>query len=197
MKAFATKMRTIGLSIGLLGGLSGAFVKTAMVLAFTLATALAAQVKIPVPGTPIPVTLQTAIVLLAGLSLGRTRGALSQALYIAAGALGLPFFAGASGMEALVGPSGGYLFGFILAAWFAGSIPTRGSFLRTWLITFVASLLIFIPGVLQLKALTLATWPQAFAMGVLPFIFGDLMKVTLVATIHSLRTTQPRVGSLE
>src|SRR4051812_38270487 len=79
------------------------------ILAFAVATAVTAQIHIPVPGSPVPVTLQTFIVLLAGLKLGRKDGAISQAVYIAAGAIGLPFFAGAAGLAVLFGPTGGYL----------------------------------------------------------------------------------------
>lgn len=162
-----------------------------VILAFAFATALAAQVKIPVPGTVVPATLQTAVVLLAGLRLGARRGALSQAIYIGAGALGLPFFAGASGAAVLVGPTGGYLVGFILAAWAAGAMNAKfgaGSFkfVRSWLIAFAASLLIFIPGVIQLKFFTAVDWSQAVVMGVFPFIVGDLLKVSFAATAYSL-----------
>lgn len=160
-----------------------------LILAFAFATALAAQVKIPVPGTLVPATLQSAVVLLAGLRLGARKGALSQAIYVAAGALGLPFFAGASGIAVLFGPTGGYLVGFVLAAWLAGNLNARfgnGTFVRTWLVTFAASIALFVPGLIQLKFFTGAEWMQVMAMGLVPFIVGDVLKVTLAATTHSL-----------
>lgn len=167
-----------------------------LILAFAFATAVAAQIRVPVPGSPVPVTLQTAVVLLAGLRLGAHKGALSQAVYIAAGALGLPFFAGAAGAGVLVGPTGGYLIGFVLAAWTAGFLGNRlanrrarsasTTLVATWVVTFVASLVVFIPGVTQLKLVTGATWQQAIAMGLIPFIIGDLVKVTLTTTTFAL-----------
>lgn len=180
-------------TVALLGSHSAVRValQAVLVFAFAFATALAAQIKIPVPGTVVPATLQTAVVLLAGLRLGAGRGALSQAVYVAAGALGLPFFAGASGAAALFGPTGGYLLGFVLAAWAAGRLNAEfgaGSyrFARSWLIAFAASLLIFIPGVIQLKFFTAVDWAQAVAMGVIPFIIGDFLKVSLAATAYTL-----------
>lgn len=177
MKAIATKLTTLGFP----EAAAQAFIRAALVLGFTLATAAAAQIEIPVPGTIVPMTLQTAIVLLAGLSLGKRDGALSQLIYIVGGAVGLPFFALSGGPATF-----GYLGGFVLAAWFAGSIPTKGKFARAWLVAFGASLLIFIPGVIQLKTFTLVSWEQAIAMGVMPFIMADLVKVTFAATAHRL-----------
>ncbi|MEW6055771.1 MAG: biotin transporter BioY [Bdellovibrionota bacterium] len=166
--------------------------RSAWIVFYALATALAAQVKIPLPGTLVPMTLQTAIVLLAGLHLGAGGGAISQLLYISGGVLGLPFFAG--GTAALLGPTGGYLIGFVLAAWtlgffkrWSGKIFIHGeSFIALWLMTFAASIVLFVPGVIQLKYVTVSTWETAFAMGVVPFIIGDLLKVSLTVSIYRL-----------
>ena len=91
------------------------------VVGFAAALALASQVAIPVPGTPVPITLQPFVVVLAGLWLGPVAGAASMLLYLAAGALGLPVFApmGAMGVARLAGPTGGYLLAWPLAAWIA------------------------------------------------------------------------------
>lgn len=176
MKANAVVLNPTNSAVRVLG-------QALLVIGFALATALAAQVKIPVPGTIVPMTLQTAIVVLAGLTIGARKGALSQALYVGAGALGLPFFAGAAGVAVLFGPTGGYLVGFVLAAWAAGALNDRfgRGFARKWLVAFAASILIFIPGMVQLKFFTASSWSQAFMMGVAPFIVGDLIKTTLAA----------------
>jgi biotin transport system substrate-specific component len=98
------------------------------VLAASLLIALSAQVSLPLPFTPIPITGQSFAVLLSGAVLGPKRGALSVLAYLLEGAVGLPFFAnGAFGMARLFGPSGGYLFGFVLAAWLSGWWAYRGA----------------------------------------------------------------------
>lgn len=162
------------------------------ITAFALLTGMAAQIHIPVPGSAVPMTLQTAVVLLAGLKLGSKDGTLSQALYIVAGALGLPFFAGAGGVAALVGPTGGYLVGFMLAAFAMGKLKHLATnWLRTWGLAFVASFAVFAPGVLHLHLFSLGagltqSLSQTLLMGFVPFIVGDLVKVTLVATAGRL-----------
>src|SRR5690242_3764504 len=96
---------------------AGTLRDTLLVIGASVATALAAQVAIPVPGSPVPITGQTFAVLLTGMLLGPSRAFLAQALYLAEGALGLPVFAGAAaGAAKLFGPTGGYLFAFPLAA---------------------------------------------------------------------------------
>lgn len=161
------------------------------ITAFTLATAAAAQVRIPVPGSPVPITLQTAIVLLAGMRLGARDGALSQVLYLVCGAVGLPFFAGSAGLAELIGPTGGYLFGFVLVAWAAGRMTRTfgaapgSTFFRNWFVAFAASLLVFVPGLLQLKLFMHLSLRETFAMGFLPYLIGDAVKVTCAAVAQS------------
>lgn len=154
-----------------------------LVIGFALATAVAAQVKLPVPGTIVPITLQSAIVVIAGMSIGARKGALSQALYLVMGSIGLPFFANIPGIAGLFGPTGGYLIGFVLAAYAAGVLNARygRGFVSKWLVAFAASVAIFVPGMVQLKFFTGSSWDQAFAMGVAPFIIGNLLKTTLAA----------------
>ena len=161
--------------------------RIASILGFTFATALAAHIRFELPFTVVPVTLQTAIVLLAGLRLGWRDGAFSQALYIGAGAIGLPFFAGVSGLAVLVGPTGGYLAGFVLAALVAGQLNRNSkSFLRGWISALLASIVIFVTGALQLKVVMNLTWAQTLTMGVLPFVLGDLLKITFAAAANSV-----------
>src|SRR3989339_1476470 len=90
---------------------------------FAALTAAVAWFKIPLPFTPVPITLQTLVVLLSGAMLGSTYGTLAMILYVVVGALGLPVFAGGgSGIGALLGPTGGYLFSYFIAAFFIGKI---------------------------------------------------------------------------
>jgi biotin transport system substrate-specific component len=167
----------------------------ALITLFAALTALGARVTIPLPFTPVPVTLQVLFPLLAGLLLGSKRGALSQVEYVAAGLAGLPVFAkGGSGLAYLFGPTGGYLLGFIAAAFVVGELAaimrasTKGE-------TFLASLcgvaVIYLCGVLWLAAwlgvarhLSLtACLTQAWKLGVLPFVAVDVAKALVVAAV--------------
>jgi len=147
--------------------------------------AVLAQGKIPLPFTPVPLTGQTFAVLLVGATLGSKRGAASLTLYIALGALGLPFFAGgASGMAYLSGPTLGYLIGFVVAAYIVGKLAERGleRNLRTSLIPFiVGTLIIYLFGAGWLAILFGVE--KALALGVLPFLIGDLIKMVLAALV--------------
>lgn len=162
-----------------------------LTLALTLAAVigLMAQARIILPWTPVPITLQTMGVLLAGLLLGRGWGALSVGLYLALGIAGVPWFTGwGGGMAHLAGPTGGYLIGFVLAALFLGHVTDKYVAARRFgplfaLMLFAGLVLIYVPGVLQLKLwMNLAlgnqiTWGQALNLGVVPFIAGDVIKV--------------------
>jgi biotin transport system substrate-specific component len=145
--------------------------------------ALFAQVRIPLPFTPVPITGQTFAVLLVGAALGAGRGAGALMLYLLMGMTGLPVFAGgAAGLFHLTGPTGGYLIGFVIAAAAAGRMAEHGwerSF-RTSLIPFsLGTLLIYLVGV---PWLALYVGPQAaIQKGLLPFLPGDLIKLLLAA----------------
>ncbi|MFN3742753.1 MAG: biotin transporter BioY [Anaerolineales bacterium] len=145
--------------------------------------ALFAQVRIPLPFTPIPITGQTFAVLLIGASLGARRGLASVMLYLGLGIGGLPVFAGgASGLAHLLGPSGGYLLGFLLAAYVIGWMAEQGlerSFRTSFFPFLIGTLLIYLSG-----ASWLAFYVGPFAAlekGVLPFLVGDLIKLSLAA----------------
>ena len=148
-----------------------------------LLVATLAQVKIPIPFTPVPLTGQTFAVLLVGAALGSKRGAISLVLYTLMGALGLPFFAGgASGLAYLSGPTLGYLVGFIAAAYVIGLLAERGleRSVRTSLIPFLAgTLIIYLFGAGWLAILFGVE--QAITLGILPFIIGDVIKLVLAA----------------
>lgn len=162
-----------------------------VVMAFFMAclTGLMAQVVIPLPWTPVPVTAQTFAVLFAGIVLGRYWGGLSMLIYIAIGLIGVPWFAGTTGgIEILFGASGGFLVGFVLAALVVGHLSDRYVKVRSFmpmltLLAFANFILIYVPGVIGLATfmyVTNGTVPGVWtllAMGVLPFVIGDLIKI--------------------
>jgi biotin transport system substrate-specific component len=152
-----------------------------LVVLGSLLVAAFAQVSIPLlPFTPVPLTGQTFAVLLVGAALGSKRGAASLGLYTLEGALGLPFFA--AGKSGLSGPTIGYLFGFIAAAYIIGLLAERGMdrTFRTSLVPFlIGTVVIYLFGATWL-AISLKMTPQdAFAAGVLPFLIGDAIKLIL------------------
>lgn len=154
------------------------------VLGFVLLMALGAHVRIPLPWTPVPVTLQTLFLPLAGASLGAGLGALSQALYLALGAAGAPVFAGSLGLAAFAGPTGGYLIGFIGAALLTGRLVGRGrGLLRTFLAMAAGLLVVYGCGTLWLAWLLHLSLAQALLQGVVPFLLGDLVKTAAAAAL--------------
>lgn len=160
--------------------------RAAVPVAFAaLAVAMAAQVVVPVPLSPVPMTLQPLAVLAVGGVLGALGGVSTLVLYIALGALGLPVFAaGGSGLLHLVGPTGGYLLAFPVAAGVTGALVARAprSILRVLLACALGMVIIHVGGVAQL-ALLGGNPAAAFRMGFLPFLTGDLLKVGLAAAV--------------
>lgn len=161
-----------------------------------LAVALSAQVIVPLPFTPIPFTLQPLAVLAVGGLFGAGEGAMALVLYLAVGLLGLPVFAGGgSGIVRLIGPTGGYLLAFPVAAAITGALTTRrdgrfASLGRIVLGCVVGMAVIHIGGTAQL-ALLGGDPALAYRQGFLPFFTGDLIKVGLAAAIVLL--AGPRV----
>ncbi len=158
-----------------------------LVLGGSLFTALMARITIPLPFTPVPITGQTLAVLLVGAALGSRRGALSMAAYVLEGALGLPVFAGGTaGLRRLTGPTGGYLIGFIAAAFVTGWLAERGWDRRplwTALAMLIGNAVIYLFGLPWLAMFLggFAGPKGALALGLLPFIPGDLLKLALAA----------------
>ena len=152
-----------------------------VVTAGALFVAALSQVKIPLPFTPVPLTGQTFAVLLVGAALGAKRGFGSLSLYLALGALGLPFFAGGqSGLAYMAGPTLGYLIGFVLAAYVVGLLAERGleRSMRTSILPFLTgTIIIYICGAGWLAVLF--GIEKALALGVLPFLPGDAIKLVL------------------
>ncbi len=153
------------------------------VIGFAILTAIAAQFRIPLPYTPVPITLQTLVVTLAGALIGWKKGALSQLLYLVWGAFGAPLFAGgAFGLAIIAGPTGGYLIGFVVGAMVAGFLtPAKPSYFTAWWTQFAASVPILFFGWLHLTLFVGNDPGTAFMLGVAPFIIGDLLKVTASA----------------
>ncbi len=158
-----------------------------LVVGFALLTAAAAQLRINLPFTPVPITGQTFAVLLAGASLGSLAGGASQLLYVALGAAGLPFYAnGESGWEVVTGATGGYLVGFIAAAYVVGLLAERrqdraiASAVPAFL---TGSVVIYLFGVPWLGHIVDVSWTEAAALGLTPFIIGDLIKAAVAGTL--------------
>jgi biotin transport system substrate-specific component len=163
------------------------------VIGFAATMAVAAQIAIPIPGTPVPFTLQPLAVVLAGLCLGPVAGAASMVLYVLAGALGAPVFApvGAPGVLRLIGPTGGYLLAAPAAAAIAGFLARRfPAFGGRLLAAFLGIATLYLGGVAQLELLT-GSLDRAAALGTTPFILADLGKVVLAAVISSTRSSHP------
>lgn len=152
----------------------------AFVLGGAALTGIAAQIAVPVPGSPVPVTGQTFAALLVGTALGARRGFLSLAVYALVGMAGMPWFAEAgSGVAA---PSLGYVLGMLLAATVVGALARRGgdrSVLRTAGTMVLGSAIIYAVGVPYLAAATGMSLTQAVAAGLTPFLIGDALKAAL------------------
>ena len=156
--------------------------------------ALAAQVSIPLPGTPVPMTLQPMAVLLVGGLLGARLGALSMILYLAMGAAGLPVFTPTVpliGVARLLGPTGGYLLAYPAAAWAVGAIVAEGRSVWRAACGVVAGLvLIHLGGLAQLAILT-GSLSAAARFGTWPFLLGDLLKLAVLVPL--LTTLTPTI----
>jgi biotin transport system substrate-specific component len=156
----------------------------AWVVAFSLVTAVCAQFSIHVPFSPVPITGQTFAVLLSGAVLGWRRGFLSQVAYLAEGAAGFPVFADGGGSALhLVGPSGGYLLCFPLAAALVGYLVEQGAARSIWKLAGAlvsADMLILLSGSTWLRLLFRVPFAQAWLLGFYPFLIADIAKVVLV-----------------
>lgn len=174
-----------------------AAVPTKVVLALGLAalTGVAAQVRVPLPFTPVPITLQTFVVLLAGIALGVRYGGLSQALYVGIGLAGVPWFqGGGAGVGHLLGPTGGYLVGFVAAAAFVGLLTARFGRARQLpglLVVLVVANFVVIYGfglpwlfvwLTAVKGATV-TLVELLTLGLFPFVPGDVVKLLAAAAI--------------
>ncbi len=162
------------------------------VLASLMAGLTSVGAYIAVPIGPVPIVLSTLFVLLSGLLLGSRWGAISMGLYLFIGAIGIPVFSGGrGGLAHFFGPTGGYLFGYVLAAWVTGLISERSrrSPALQIVAVFAGSVAIYSIGVPWLKMTLNLSWPKAILAGMIPFLIGDGVKAA--AAILLDRSTRP------
>ena len=155
-----------------------------LLLAFAGSALLTLSAKIQVPFWPVPMTMQTFAVLVIGMTYGLRLGAATVVLYLAEGAAGLPVFAGGGGIAYLAGPTAGYLFGFVIAAALVGRLAELGWDRRvstTAAAMLLGNLAIYVPGLLWLG--TIVGYGKVFAVGMVPFLPGDALKLALAAAI--------------
>ena len=158
-----------------------------LVYASMLGAATAAGAYMIVPLPPVPITLQTLFMALAAVLLGPRLGALSQVVYVLLGLIGLPVFAGGkAGLGVLLGPTGGYLVGFVAGAYATGFLvhrmPRPGA-LRIALAVALGYLVVYVPGVIQLSLVAELSLLKAVSVGALPFLVGDALKTATVAIV--------------
>jgi biotin transport system substrate-specific component len=160
--------------------------QVALVVGASLFVALCAHIAIPIPGTPVPLTVQNFGVLLVGLLLGSRRGFAALALYLAEGAMGMPVFSpmGPGGIAQLMGATGGFLLAYPLVAWLAGFVFEHGrkSFARAAVSGLLGEVVLFTGGLTWLAVLTHSVM-QAFRWGLYWFLFAEVIKVMMAAGI--------------
>jgi len=156
-----------------------------IVLGGSALVALGAQVSVPM--LPVPMTLQTLAILLVGFTAGARLGAAALVAYLVEGAMGLPVFAGGhAGAAWLMGPTAGFLFGFVAMAWAAGFLAERGiarGFVGTVLSALAVTALLYVPGVAWLNAATPLDLSGAINAGMVPFLLGDAVKAVVAALV--------------
>jgi biotin transport system substrate-specific component len=173
--------------------------RTILSLTFTalFAALISAGAIIAIPIGQVPIALQNFFTLLSGMVMGPLVGGAAVALFIAAGAIGMPVFANNGtpmGLARIIGPTGGYLFGYLLGAIVAGLIldfprpwiKASGALAPVWRIILAAAagmLVVYIPGLLRLKSFLDVSWPEAFTAGFFPFLIGDALKAALAVLI--------------
>jgi len=165
---------------------STALTHATLVAGGTLFLAALAQISIPIPGSPVPVTGQTLGVLLIGTTYGSGLGLTTFAIYLLAGIAGAPVFAGASyGIEKITGATGGYLIGMMVATFLLGVLANRQldqKFLTALPTMLIGSITIFTFGLLWLHHYTGKDWIWTINAGLTPFIFGEILKIAIVGT---------------
>ena len=174
------------------------WIQATLVVSASLFVALCARVTLPLPFTPVPLTLQNFAVLLVGLGLGSRRGFLSLALYLVEGAVGLPVFnpTGTGGIAQLLGPTGGYLMAYPVVAFVSGWLAESGSrnFWRAAIAAIVGEVVLFAGGLAWLAVWTHGSWWQAAHFGLYPFVFAEVAKVMGAAGVAA---RVPRLGKAQ
>ena len=152
-----------------------------VILAVTALVAVSARIAVPIPGTPVPVTLQDLAVLAVGVFLGPVRGGVAIASYLVIGAMGAPVFSnGNGGLPWLMGPTGGYLLAFPVSAFVIGHASRSGRLWALVLGVVTAQLVVFGLGVGQIALISSATLQEAISLGLVPFIPGMALKSVLI-----------------
>jgi biotin transport system substrate-specific component len=171
--------------------------KMVFISLFTALIIIGSYISFPLPLTPTPIVLADFFVMLTGLSLGAAGAAASVGLYLFLGALGLPVFAGGSGgIAPFLGPTGGFLFGYLLGAIGLGLISGKGkaSFIKDLLALIVFSAILFGIGVPWLKLVLKVTWDKALAFGLFPFIIGNIVKI--IAAFSLIQVLRPSLKQI-
>ncbi|MCX7024651.1 MAG: biotin transporter BioY [Spirochaetes bacterium] len=176
---------------------SASLVRPAAACLFAALISVGAYIAVPLPFSPVPIVLQNFFIILAALLLGPKWGFVATLVYLGLGAAGLPVFAGGTGgLARFFGPTGGYLLGYVpavVAMGFLGSIGKP----RAWkfaLAALAGSVIVYAAGVGRLKYALDADWGKALALGLLPFIPGDLAKIALAAVVAS--RVKPRIDGI-
>lgn len=169
--------------------------KLALIVVMAGLTGLSAQIRIPLPFTPVPVTGQVFAVLFSGVLLGKWYGGASQLCYLLFGSVGIPIFSGfGAGLSVITGPTGGFLLGFVAAGWLVGWQSEKwwdsGGFWSLLFPSIGAVLIIYFFGALQLHLLLGTSLRATLEYGVLPFLGIDLIKVFLLATLGGAFTSR-------
>ena len=172
------------------------WLQMALIVGASFFVALCARITLPLPWTPVPLTLQNFGVLLVALGLGSKRGFAAMVVYLAEGLSGLPVFnpSGLGGFAQLMGPTGGYLLAYPLVALVVGLISERGSrsFVRNLAACTAGELILFVGGLAWLAVLAKGSVWQAVHFGLYPFVFAEVAKITAAAGAAS---RVPRWGS--
>ncbi len=165
------------------------------VYASLFAALISAGAYLAIPIGPVPIVLQNFFVLLTGLLLGSRWGLAAVGIYLLAGAIGLPVFAGGTGgIGRIIGPTGGYLLSYLPAVFLIGTISerTKGRVLFDVFAMICGSIVVYVFGVSWLKAMSGMDWTKAISLGMLPFLPGDAIKIA--AAVPIAKTLRPLVS---
>lgn len=170
--------------------------KLSYVSLFAALTSIGGFISLPIPFSPVPLTLQTTFTAMAGFVLGSRYGALSQLVYLLLGAIGLPIFSNRTGgLSVLSGPTAGFLWGFVISAFIVGLVKERYQVdkpIVIFLVQVIGLVVTYILGVIGLVLVLNLTYTQAFMAGVAPFIILDLIKIG-IATLLILRLQKANI----
>ena len=156
------------------------FKKLVLLFAGVVVLAICAQLKVPF--YPVPITMQTLAVMLIGFTYGARLGSSTVLVYLSLGAIGAPVFAGGAGLAYMSGPTGGYLFGFLVAVYIIGYVTEKGygrTFISTLLLALLGTIVFYVFGVAWLT--TILGFEKAIKFGLIPFLYGDVLKMFLLA----------------